>query len=336
MAARFDARTGTLRSEAVATGLELEGDGVNYTLSDDGTLAFVPADVTRRRLVRVDRNGRPLPLTEVERGFGQGPRLSPDGAKIAVYINELGSPEVFLLDMARETLSRLTFSGAFQPTWSPDGEFVYFASTRTGVRTLFRRRSDGSGEVESIAATMVFPSSMTPDARELVFHQRGERSGWDVSVLLLEDLFRMESLLTGSYDEHTGMISPDSRWLAYVSNEDGRDEVYIQAFPELGQKRKVSSGGGREPLWSRDGTELFYRDGDTMLSVAVSAGARLEMDTPRVLFERRYQSSGDYGTYYDVFPDGESFIMVEDEPVREVSVIFGFFDELERLVPPSR
>ena len=338
MAARFDTNTGTLHGDPVAVVRDIDADGTNFAVSHEGTLAFVPAAATRRRLVRVDRNGRPEPLSRVERGFSQGPRLSPDGTRVAVVISEEGSPEVFLLDVARDTLSRLTFSSlaALKPIWSPDGDFVYFRSGRTGTRTgtLFRTRSDGSGQAEPLLGTP-YPTSIASDATKLVFHEQGQGSGWDISVVLLENPPRAEPLLTESYDEHTAQISPDGRWLAYVSDEDGRDEDYIQAFPALGQKRKVSSGGGSEPLWSRDGRELFYRQGDAMLSVAVRDGNRLELAASRILFERYYQSSRRHGTSYDVYADGAHFVMIEDEPVREVSVIFGFFNELERLVPAS-
>ena len=146
-----------------------------------------------------------------------------------------------------------------------------------------------------------------------------------------------ELLLASEFDEHSGVISPNDRWLAYVSNETGREDVYLTRFPALDGKQVVSPDGGNEPVWARDGSELFYRSGNKLMAVRVEAGSPLS--TPIVLFEGRYQLSHTIrGADYDVTPDG-GFVMtkpVEADSALQMHVVLNWFEELERLVPTNR
>jgi serine/threonine-protein kinase len=132
-------------------------------------------------------------------------------------------------------------------------------------------------------------------------------------------------------------ISPDGRWLAYVSDESGRSEIWIRPWPKLDAKWKISTEGGTEPVWSRDGRELFYRNGDRMMSVGIGTGATFAAASPRVLFEGRYQYSGTGVSAYDVSPDGRRFLMVQPtesvQPIAQIQIVLNWFEDLKRRVP---
>jgi serine/threonine-protein kinase len=145
-------------------------------------------------------------------------------------------------------------------------------------------------------------------------------------------------LLETPFDEHTGMLSPDDRWLAYVSNESGREEIYVRPFPGPGGKLQISTEGGTEPMWSRDGSELFYRNGNKMMAVAISTEPELAPGQPTLLFQREYETglSAEFpGSNYDVTPDGR-FVMIridESSGSRQIHVVLNWLEELKRLVP---
>ncbi len=145
-------------------------------------------------------------------------------------------------------------------------------------------------------------------------------------------------LLETPFDEHTGMLSPDDRWLAYVSNESGREEIYVRPFPGPGGRVQVSTEGGSEPMWSRDGRELFYRNGDKMMAVAIPTGPDLTPEKPNLLFQGSYVTglaAGFPATNYDVVPGGR-FVMIrsdESSGPTQISVVLNWFEELKRLVP---
>ena len=159
------------------------------------------------------------------------------------------------------------------------------------------------------------PTSLSPDGLSLVFRQRGDDGSWDIGTVSLEGERNPEIFLATPFDEHTGMISPDSRWLAYVSNESGRDEVYVTRFPKPGGGRwPISTEGGTEPMWSLAGKELFYRNGEKMMVVAISMEPDFTPSKPTQSFEDEYLTSTDIGSgpssNYDVAADGHRFVMV--------------------------
>ena len=158
-------------------------------------------------------------------------------------------------------------------------------------------------------------------------------------MVRLEGEREPEMLLDTPFHEHTGMLSPDDRWLAYVSNESGREEIYVRRFPGPGGRVQISTEGGTEPLWSRDGRELFYRNGDRMMAVAISTEAQLAPGKPTLLFEGTYEMGtslgGNPGTNYDVTTDGRFVMIRRDESAgpTQINVVQNWFEELERLVP---
>ena len=181
---------------------------------------------------------------------------------------------------------------------------------------------------------------ISSDGKTIVFRQNSDITGRDIGMVRLEGESEPEMLLQTPFEEHTGMLSPDDRWLTYVSNESGREEIYVRPFPDLGGKWQVSTDGGTEPMWSRDGRELFYRNGDKMMAVAISTEPELAPGKPTLLFEGRYLSgvsAGNPATNYDVAPDGR-FVMIrtaEGSGLTQINVVLNWLEELKRLVPTN-
>jgi Tol biopolymer transport system component/tRNA A-37 threonylcarbamoyl transferase component Bud32 len=306
----------------------------SFALSGDGSLVYVPvtAATPERKLVLVDRQGVERPLAETLRDY-RDPRLSPDGRRLAVRTGG----DVWVLEVARGTLTRLTFEGGYRPIWSPAGEWVIFASNREGTLDIFSKAADGSSHAEQLTAgELRIPTSVTPDGKTVVFRQSTATTGMDIGMVRLEGDRNPEMLLQTPFDEHTGMLSPDGSWLAYVSDESGREEIYVRPFPR-GGKVQISTEGGTQPMWSRDGKELFYRSDARMMTVAISTETGLAPGKPRLLFEGRYEMGSGPGSNYDVTADGR-FVMIrtEESPApAQINVVLNWSEELKRLVPTS-
>jgi Tol biopolymer transport system component len=296
------------------------------------------------KLVLVDRQGQARPLTEIIRRF-RDPRFSPDGKQLAlgVFPDVAGTTnDIWILDLTRGALTRLTYEeSGMRPLWSPDGERLYFGSSQLGGYNIFSKSTDGSGVAKQLTfGAYRAPTSISSDGKTLLFRQWGESSSWDIGMVRLEEDTEPEILLAMPFDEHTGMLSPNDRWLAYVSNESGRNEVYVQDFPAMTGKRQVSTEGGTEPMWSPDGGELFYRSGDKMMAVAIAIGADFAPAEPALLFERAYQNAegtaGAPSSNYDVASNGQHFVMlqeVEEVAPTQITVVLNWAEELKRLVP---
>ena len=207
--------------------------------------------------------------------------------------------------------------------------------------SLFWMPFDGSEDPELLLTreNPVFPHSWAPDGSALAFYEVDPNMARDIWILRRQgDGWESEPFLATPFNERSPAFSPDGRWIAYVSDESGRDEIYVQPYPGPGGKVPVSRDGGREPVWSFDGTELFYRQGDRVMAVPVDVTDRFSAGEASVLFagglELYFSVSG--SQTYDVAPDGIRFVMTEglDVPApREVQVVFNWFSELTALVP---
>ena len=328
----------------VVEGVRSIGGGfrAQFGVSGEGTLLYVPATAVRRglaELVWVDRTGAVEPLSAPRRTYGPHPRLSPDGRTLAVaHGGEDGTgSEIWLLEIGREALTRLTSASAgfsSRPFWTPDGSNLVFGA----AGYIVSKRAGGSGDALRLSADgNRVPSWVTSDGKGVLFRQNSDSR--DIGLLPLDGKSEAVMLLDSSFNEHSGVLSPDDRWLAYVSDESGQDEVYLCTFPGLEGRKLVSTDGGAEPLFSRDGKELFYRSGDRMMAVRIlSTHPEIELSRPEILFEGSFQSgvlSGNPGLNYDVASDGR-FVMIRDEGSRKetsLHVVFGWFEELKRLVP---
>ena len=254
-----------------------------------------------------------------------------------------GIETIWLYDIVRTTLTRLTSewdnAGSI---WAPNGREIAFMSHRAGAWDLYKQAIDGAGEAERLVAsahTKVASSCSSDGAYILYFEPTGE-TGADLWTVALEGDRQPEPYLKTRSNERWAVFSPNGEWIAYESDESGEYEIYARRFPGAGDKRQVSTGGGTNPLWNRNGRELFYRNGDQVVAVAVAKEDDLVLGRPSVLFERGFTRDPPGFNNFDVTPDGQRFIDLDDsvaEPLPTHLVLVQNFDEeLKRLVPIKR
>jgi serine/threonine protein kinase len=323
------------------------GAGV-FDVSLNGTLVYRPSDLQlpTRALVWVDRQGREEATPLGPRAY-QYPRLSPEGKRVALEIQG----DIWIWELGRDTPTRLTFDPAPDqfPVWTPDGRRIIFGSDRTsnGQANLFVQSADGSGSAERLTESpnQQFPMSIAPDGKWLVF--RESAPSIDLMALSLEHPKEpARPLMHTSSAELGGEISPNGRWLAYQSNESGRFEIYVRPFPNVEAGRwQISTDGGTQPLWSKDGEELFYLAPNAVMAVSVARGSHASSAwssgaTAKVFDDSYYHGAGAaVGRTYDVSADGRRFLMIKptsDSRSTDAAafiVVENWFEELKRLVP---
>jgi serine/threonine-protein kinase len=296
----------------------------------------------------VDPSGKREPLMTKPGAYRQ-PRLSPDGNRIALTIGEGSNTDIWVFDLQRFTMTRLTFGGGnVYSIWSPDGRYVVFNSIGKGI---FQVRSDGAGQSQALSeGKLQTPWSFTPDGKRLAYFEvTANTQIW--TVPLEEQGGRLKAgmpkqFLKSSSTDLSPTFSPDGRWLAYTSNESGRDEVYVRAFPPpppesgggQGGKWQISNSGGTGSRWSRIGNELMYRSGDQIMA----AGYAVKDDTfvpekPRVWVVKLG------GTQWDLAPDGKRVVVLTavdtaetPKPEHEIVMLQNILDELRRKVPVAK
>jgi Tol biopolymer transport system component len=250
-----------------------------------------------------------------------------------------GDPDsdIWILDLARGSWDRLTSGGInWVPVWSSDGERIAFASNRSGPINIFWTPTDRSSPAQQLTELLTWPSPLcpSPDGRTLIIEEQGQATGNDISVLPLTGDRKPRPFLHTPANETEARLSPDGGWIAYQSNESGRNEVYVAAYPGPGGRWQVSTDGGSAPVWSRDGRELFYRGGGNLMAAGVETRPKFRAGLPKPLF--KLTNLGDY----DVAPDGQRFVMVrsraEEDAPRSVAVVLGWFDDLKRRAPAGQ
>ena len=314
-------------------------------VSSAGSIAYVSGSEVQgsRMLVWVDRRGTVQPVSAPRQNY-ESPRLSPDGQRAAMTIEggAGGLRDIWLYQFARGTLSRLAFGeiDAETPVWTPDGKRVTYAVTRSNpVRQIVSKPADGSAGEEVLVGSdhHLHLGGWSPRGDALIAMATDTGHIW---ILQMTDKRTLRPFLQTPFQMRAATISPDGRWLAYAARETNRFEIYVQAFPSPGGKYQISTDGGAEPVWAKNGRELFYRNGDKMTAVSIEAkGDSLEAGTPKPLFEGRFAVSNTSGgdAWYDVSPDGQRFLMLktEDAPNSTASIVMvqDWMTELKRLVP---
>ena len=319
-----------------------ESGAAHFAVSDDGSLAYIPGRVQAEvgNLVWVDRKGNVQPLPVPAQSYLR-PRLSPDGKRVAVGIGPAGGGDVWVYSLEGKTLTRLTFDGRYNyPVWSPDGKHVAFG-TNKGLERIQWKAADGSapGEPLSTGSVQQIPESWTPDGELLAFSQFGQGTRGDIWLLPVKGDRKPRPFLQTVANEYGPAFSPDGRWLAYVSEESGRNEVYVQTFPGPGGKWEVSTEG-RDPVWSRNGRELFYRAANNFMVVSVEILPTFSAGQPRLLFQKNFAYARDLTSDFDVSPDGQRFLMIQnaagESAPTQIDVVLNWFDELHRLAPTAK
>jgi hypothetical protein len=307
----------------VVRDVALLGSASQFDVSRTGTLLHMRGGVTSEPILlpqRVQSTGSATPLSKTARQYSD-PRVSPDGRSIAFHMQDQAN-DVWTFDAERDLLTRLTFEPGEDetPVFSPDGRWLAFSAKRGEKRHVFRRRSDGSGPEEDLysCAEHVHVTDWAPDGGSLLVDVFGAETRVDVMRLTLGDGSALKPYLATRFDESSGRISPDGRWVAYRSNESGRDEIYVQPFPAGGAKLQVSTEGGTQPVWARDGRTLYYRSATDLMAARVMPGERIAFQPPQALFKDRFQRPQGAGhTSFDVFPDGSLLLLEAAEPRRE-------------------
>ena len=314
-------------AEGVLVGL---GGAAEMGISKDGAIVYASGTAGVRAIVSVDRGGRAQLLTTEMRGY-VAPRVSPEGARIAVEITDGGGNSVWIFDIAQKTLTKLAVEGsAARPVWTPDGSRTVFTTGVNDAPDIGWIRADGSALAEPllVARGRQLADEVAPDGRTLVFHQNnlsGLRN--DIMLMSLDSGRVVRPYLQTSNDEFAPAVSPDGRWLAYTSDESGRHEIYVRSFPQPGAKIQVSLDGGTEPRWARGGRELFYRNGDRMMAAAVTTQPAVAVQRRTELFRGTFSSFG-YHAQYDVTGDGR-FIMTQGPQIpSDLVVVLNWFDQL--------
>ena len=357
--------SGTLRAIGFDLGrLEATGDSVliledlltkpngtaNFTVADNGTLLYVTgaSDVNLSTLVFVDREGQEVPAPGLPSALYWDVRVSPDSTQVAV---SMGIPsDILTYDIGRGTTNLVTTDSSNDrwPLWTPDGQHIVFQSDRGGRVGLYRKRADGTGVAEPVfvpddsSTTTLTPSGWLPDGKGLLIV--GQRDSADIATLSLDGGNAPDWLMETGANETRGVVSPSGDWLAYQSDVLALPEIWVERFPMLGERQRVSrnTAGGRSPVWSADGRELFYfaSEGRLLHSVSISEGRGLTLGEPRVLFSGSYSATQD-SQAFDVMADNEHFaVLRSDVPAStagsEMIAVLNWTTELAERVPTDQ
>ena len=309
-----------------------------FTCSRAGTCVYVAGGtVAQRTVALVDRTGASQTLSLAPQGYNQ-PRFSPSGGQISFWIEQLHC-DIVVYDLARGALTVVASEGDnHNPIWTHNGERITYISSSLGIPgyEVLSTPTDGSGAEERASERRqnlgpITPLSWSAQGNVLAFVNEG-----DIWLLPLSGGGEPQSFFQSRSDETLPAFSPDGDWLAYVSDESGRQQVYVQPFPGPGPRYPISTEGGSEPVWGPGGQELFFRDGDRMMVVEVSAEPSFTATRPSVLFAGSFARS--LGVLsYDISPDGQTFVMLnpgeQEQAVTQIRVLSNWFTALSERVP---
>ncbi len=315
-AAPFDIETLELRGEArpVLEGvLGMRSSGVVHAeVSDTGILAYVAGGQTERRttLNWLAPDGSEQPLPAPERGYIE-PEISPDGRRIVVAVEGRARFDLWIYDIAAETLSRLTFSGDnHRPLWSPDGNQIFFASVRDGTEAVYAKASNGlspARKVFGIEGVTVRPNDVSPDGQWLLVEIGDPITNMDIHLIPIDGTLESRRLVAGKAFEANSRFSPDGRWIVYESTETGQSEVFVQSLSEDGGRGQVSVDGGFLPSWTSD-DRILYRDENRLVEARIETTPGLRIGSRRDLVDDISSDIEDAG--YTVSDGGKKLLLI--------------------------
>ena len=323
-AQEFDPAKMTLNGSPalVAEQVAVEGNVQVASLSASaaGPIAYRAGSAsTQRQFVWFDRSGKEIEkIGAPDDASPLNPEISPDGHQLGMFRTVNGNTDVWILDLRRGLLNRFTFDPAFeaQLVWSPDGSRIVFNSNRKGVFDLYQKPATGAGNEELLLATPnnKAPMDWSPDGRFVLYRSPGPTTGFDLWVLPINGERKPIPIVQTNFEERDGQFSPDGKWIAYQSNESGRVEILIQPFPGPGGKLQISTNGGAQVRWRRDGKELFYIAlHGRLMAVPIklaSNGQPAEASAPIPLFTTHVGGAMQLNNRpYIVSPDGQRFLM---------------------------
>ena len=322
----------------------------NFAVAANGSLVYVAGlarPASRNTIASVDRQGRVSGLPGVPPDLYRDVRVSPDGARLALATRT----DVSTYEFARATLSRLTTDPAEDrsPLWTSDGQRIVFTSRRAGYLELFSRQADGTGADERLLSRAknlidLHADGWSPDGSHVLFTEVSPASPINqcaIGETPIERSSDVRVLVKSDFCNQFSALSPNRLWMAYQSNVGGREEIYVERYPELGSKQQISTDGGVRPLWSRNGRELFFGglDGRQMFVVPVQSGTTLVAGRPQVLFEAAMIAPAVGSRTYDLAPDGRFIVILRAEEktgsgtAPGLILVQNWFEELKRLLP---
>jgi len=313
-----------------------------FDVSRNGHLVYQSGGgVGDEQVVRVDREGNSTVIDPNWQGDFDNLVLSPDGTRLAVTVTSSEGTHIWVKQLDTGPLVRLTFEGTTnnRPAWGPDGRSVTFITNRETNVSMWSVRADASARAERLLADDVVNEGFWSRDGEWIVFRKGSSGTRTRDIRAIRPATDTASrLIVGAvFDEYAPALSPDARWLAYVSNESGREEVYVRPFPEVNKGRwQVSTSGGSRSLWSPNGEELFYWNEDTAMAVSVETEPAFKLETPIMLFSGQYRD-------WDISPDGKRFLMLKPtsaaddestaETLRKINIVLNWFEELKERVP---
>jgi serine/threonine protein kinase/WD40 repeat protein len=337
-AAPFDVQRLEITGEATPVLEGVSASDLNgyagFGFASDGLLAYVRGGLRGRdrRVMSVDRQGNAQVLVDARRDF-LSVYISPNGQQLALTTTS-ATDRMWLYDLARRTLTPLTSAWDNRVSaWTPNGKRITFFSDRAGAYNLYWQTPDAGDAAERLTQSSYHQGddgAWSPDGRFFVFHDQVDR-GQSLSLLTFGSESSVRPLIATQFSALDPRFSPDGRWLAYDSDDSGREEVYVRSFPDLAARWQISTAGGIVPVWNPRGRELFYWDpaNEAMTAVPIQTGSTFKAGTPRVLFKGHYLMWN-----YDVTPDGQRFIMIEpgpsEAPATEIALLQNWTEELKR------
>jgi serine/threonine-protein kinase len=311
-----------------------QSGAAGFAVSETGSLVYTPPVETIAKLAWVNRKGVLEPLEAPGRDY-LGLRLSPDGKRVVMPIREKGFADIWMYDIQRGTLTRLTFGVGdnFSPVFSPDGQRIAFLRLKDANFSILAKPADGSGSEETLLppqGVRSSPSSWSPDGKFLACGRRSTGLG-EIWVLPLEGERKPQLVLANQFDNNGPKFSPDGRFLDYVSNENGRNEVYVIPFRNGSGKWQISTGGGNGAVWERDGKELFYSESGNIMGVDIATQPTFHASTPRVIVPAKAMGNL---PGFDVSPDGQRFLVLQQNSeaaqTGQINVVLNWSEELRR------